>query len=66
MTSDGRLHEDLAIAMFCTEMTEEQTAATLERMVPESMGPVFEPVDLSGLEADIPADLRPPTYATAR
>jgi hypothetical protein len=23
-------------------------------MVPESMGPVFEPVDLSGLEADVP------------
>jgi pimeloyl-ACP methyl ester carboxylesterase len=54
VTSDGRLHDDLAIAMFCTEMTEEQTAATLERMVPESMGPVFEPVDLSGLEADVP------------
>jgi pimeloyl-ACP methyl ester carboxylesterase len=54
LTEDGRLHPDLAAAMFCTEMSDEQRAFTLDRMVPEAVGPVFEPVDLSGLRADVP------------
>jgi len=54
LTDDGRLHADLATAMFCTEMTDAQRTYTIGRMVPEAIGPVFEPVDLSGLREDIP------------
>jgi pimeloyl-ACP methyl ester carboxylesterase len=54
VTTDGRLHDDLAIAMFCTGMDEPTTRSVLDRMVPEAMGPVAEPVDLAGLAADVP------------
>jgi len=46
VTHDGTLHPDLATAMFCNEMNDEQRAFTLERMVPEAFGVISEPVDL--------------------
>jgi pimeloyl-ACP methyl ester carboxylesterase len=47
--SSGVLHPDLATAMFCNDMTPEQTASTLARMVPEAMGVMGEPADLAGM-----------------
>ena len=35
VTEDGKLHPDLARAMFCNDMTEAQVSFTLERMVQE-------------------------------
>ena len=52
--SSGVLHRDLASAMFCNDMDAEQTASTLERMVPEAMGVMSEPADLTGLRHPIP------------
>ncbi len=51
---DGALHPDLARAMFCNDMDEEQTAWTLDRMGPESLQVLTEPVDLTGLARPIP------------
>jgi pimeloyl-ACP methyl ester carboxylesterase len=52
--SSGVLHPDLARAMFCNDMNKEQTASTLERMVPEAMGVMSEPADLKGLRHPVP------------
>ena len=54
VTEDGKLHPDLARAMFCNDMTEAQVSFTLERMVQERFAVVTEPVDLSGLDHPIP------------
>ncbi len=54
LTGDGALHPELARAMFCNDMDEDQTAWTLERMGPESLSVLMEPVDLAGLAQPIP------------
>jgi len=51
---EGALHPDLARAMFCSDMDEEQTLATLARMGPESLSVLAEPADLTGLDQPIP------------
>jgi pimeloyl-ACP methyl ester carboxylesterase len=51
---DGGLHPDLARAMFCNDMDDEQTAWTLERMGPESLSVLAEPVNLTGLGRPLP------------
>jgi pimeloyl-ACP methyl ester carboxylesterase len=50
----GALHPDLARAMFCSDMDEDQTASTLARMVPEAPSALTEPTDLTGLRHPIP------------
>jgi pimeloyl-ACP methyl ester carboxylesterase len=50
----GALHPDFATAMFCNDMNDEQQAFALSLLVPESMGVISEPVDLSGLAPAIP------------
>jgi pimeloyl-ACP methyl ester carboxylesterase len=50
----GVLHPDLATAMFCTDMPESQVASTLSRLVPEALGVLSEPSDLTGLRHPIP------------
>jgi pimeloyl-ACP methyl ester carboxylesterase len=50
----GVLHPDLATAMFCNDMNSTQTAATLARLVPECVGVLTEPADLTGLRQPIP------------
>jgi pimeloyl-ACP methyl ester carboxylesterase len=52
--SEGGLHPDLFVAMFCNDMDEDQTASTLARRVPESLKVLFEPMDLTGLRHPIP------------
>ena len=52
--ANGVLHPDFAAAMFCNDMDDEQRAATLELLVPEAMGIITEPVDLTGLRRPIP------------
>ncbi len=54
VTTDGTLHPDLATAMFCNEMDDEQRTFTLERMVPEPFNVITSPVDLRGLEQPVP------------
>jgi pimeloyl-ACP methyl ester carboxylesterase len=54
LDSRGTLHPDLARAMFCNDMDEDQVASTLSRMVPESVGVLSEPSDLTGLRQPIP------------
>ncbi len=49
-----RIDPDLAVALFGTDLNEQQTAWMLERTVPEASGPLSEPCDLSGLTASIP------------
>jgi pimeloyl-ACP methyl ester carboxylesterase len=53
---DGRgvLHPDLAAPMFCNDMDRAQTASTLARLVPEALGVLAEPADLTGLRHPIP------------
>jgi pimeloyl-ACP methyl ester carboxylesterase len=53
---DGRgvLHSVVAGEMFCNDMDELLTAFTLERMVPEALGVLGEPCDLTGLRQPIP------------
>ena len=50
----GSLHRDLARAMFCNDMSEEQADLTLERLVPEALGVMAEPTDLTGLRQPVP------------
>ena len=50
----GSLHPDLARAMFCNDMNEEEAAFTLERLVPEALGVLAEPADLTGLRHPVP------------
>lgn len=52
--ADGMLNPDLAAAMFCNDMDDEQTAFTLARLVPEALGVISEPTDLSGLREPVP------------
>ena len=40
--------------MFCNDMDHDQTAFTLERLVPEADLVITEPVDLRGLQNPIP------------
>ena len=40
--------------MFCNDMNGAQTASTLARMVPESLGVLTEPSDLTGLRQPVP------------
>ncbi len=53
---DGRgvLHPDMATPMFCNDMDQAQTASTLARLVPEALGVLSEPCDLTGLRHPIP------------
>jgi pimeloyl-ACP methyl ester carboxylesterase len=50
----GVLHPDIATAMFGNDMDEDQIAATLTRLVPEAVGVLSEPSDLTGLRHPIP------------
>jgi pimeloyl-ACP methyl ester carboxylesterase len=50
----GGLHPDLATTMFCNDMNSAQTASTLARLVPESVGVLTEPTDLTGLRQPVP------------
>jgi pimeloyl-ACP methyl ester carboxylesterase len=50
----GALHPDLARAMFCNDMDEDQAEWTLARMVPEAVSVLTEPVDLTGLARPVP------------
>jgi pimeloyl-ACP methyl ester carboxylesterase len=52
--SRGVLHPDLARVMFCNDMDEDQAASTLERMVPEAIGVLAEPADLTGMQRPVP------------
>jgi pimeloyl-ACP methyl ester carboxylesterase len=49
----GTLHPDFATAMFCNDMTTEQTSFTLSLLVPESIAVILEPVDLTGLNQGV-------------
>jgi hypothetical protein len=40
--------------MFCNDMDRAQTASTLARLVPEALGVLAEPADLTGLRHPIP------------
>lgn len=51
--SQGGLHPDLFVAMFCNDMDERQTASTLARRVPESFKVLSDPTDLTGLRHPI-------------
>jgi pimeloyl-ACP methyl ester carboxylesterase len=48
------LDHDLARAIFCNDMDEDQARFTLDRMVPEVPGVIYERVDLSGLAQPVP------------
>jgi pimeloyl-ACP methyl ester carboxylesterase len=50
----GLLYPDLARVMFCNDMDEEQAASTLERRVPEVLGVLSEPTDLTGMRRSTP------------
>jgi len=50
----GVMHRDLAGAMFCNDMDEDLVASTLARQVPEAVGVLSEPSDLTGLRRPIP------------
>jgi pimeloyl-ACP methyl ester carboxylesterase len=54
VTDDGRFHPDLARAMFCNDMDDELTSYTLDRMVPEAVGAIAAPADLTGLASLVP------------
>jgi len=54
LTTAGTLHPDLAAAMFCNDMDEEQLAFTLGIMVPESFRVVSEPTSPTGLPPAVP------------
>ena len=50
----GKMDDDMAVAMFCNDMDDDQIQATLSRMVPEAVHLVLAPVSLAGLDHDIP------------
>lgn len=54
LSADGTLHLDLAREMFCNDMDDDQRTFTLARQVPEALGVISEPADLSGLRQSIP------------
>jgi pimeloyl-ACP methyl ester carboxylesterase len=53
---DGRgvLHSVVATEMFCNDMDDQLTGFTLVRLVPEALGVLGEPCDLTGLRHPIP------------
>lgn len=50
----GKMDDDMAIAMFCNDMNDDQIRATLNRMVPEAVHLVLARVSLAGLRNEIP------------
>ena len=50
----GKMDDEMAIAMFCNDMDDDQIQATLSRMVPEAVHLVLALVSLAGLRNDIP------------
>jgi pimeloyl-ACP methyl ester carboxylesterase len=52
--ASGLLHPDLARVMFCNDMDDEQTTSTLGRRVPEALGVLSEPTDLTGMRRPTP------------
>jgi len=54
LTESGTLHPDLAAAMFCNDMDDEQLAFTVGIMVPESFRVVSEPLGSTGLPTTLP------------
>jgi pimeloyl-ACP methyl ester carboxylesterase len=50
----GRMDDAMAVAMFCNDMTPEQTEWTLAHLVPEAPRVPSEPVSLAGLQEGIP------------
>ena len=54
LTETGTLHPDLARAMFCNDMDEEQFAFTMSVMVPESFSIVSEQLGSTGLPTSVP------------
>jgi pimeloyl-ACP methyl ester carboxylesterase len=48
------LDAEMAKVMFCNDMDDEQTQWTVGHLVPEAMGVMYEPVDLSGLRQPVP------------
>jgi pimeloyl-ACP methyl ester carboxylesterase len=47
------LEPDLATAVFCNDMDEQQTAFTLDRMVPEARPVLRQPISLAGLRQPV-------------
>jgi pimeloyl-ACP methyl ester carboxylesterase len=54
VSAEGKLHDDLAIAMFCNDMDDEQIAYLLGILTTEVPGVIEEPVDLGGLAGTTP------------
>ena len=56
LVADGRgvLHSVVAGEMFCNDMDDQLTRFTLDRMVPEALGILGEPCDLTGLRHPVP------------
>jgi pimeloyl-ACP methyl ester carboxylesterase len=50
----GMLGRDLAATVFCNDMDAAQTNFTLDRMVPEAIHVIHEPVSLAGLQHPVP------------
>jgi pimeloyl-ACP methyl ester carboxylesterase len=50
----GRMDDAMAVALFCNDMTPEQTQWTLEHLVPEAPRIPLEPVSLAGLANGVP------------
>lgn len=50
----SKLSDELATALFCNDMTDEQRRFTLDHMLPEAMNPISEPISLAGLRGGIP------------
>lgn len=48
------LPDEVARAMFCNDMDEEQTRFVLDRLVPEAWAPMLTPSQLAGLSLGIP------------
>lgn len=53
-TPPGVLDHDVARAIFCNDMDEDQTRFTLGAMVPEAPGLIFERVEHAGLRYGVP------------
>jgi len=47
------LERDLAATVFCNDMDDQQTALTLDRMVPEARPVLREPISLAGLQQPV-------------
>jgi pimeloyl-ACP methyl ester carboxylesterase len=51
---ESTLDADLAEAIFCNDMDDEQRVWTIARLVPDAPGVIVEPVDLRGLRRAVP------------